>query len=97
MTLLEKMQFEHNQGLLSQATRDEIQKEVERLRWRGMPMQLGTLTQTTLKSPAAKRKLEDEGIEVLSAKRLRGYRKDGSKRRQKMLVPVYTGSGFGPS
>ena len=62
MTLLEKMQFEHNQGLLSQATRDEIQKEVERLRWQGIPMQLGTLTQTTLNSPAAKRKLEDEGI-----------------------------------
>lgn len=97
MTLLEKMQFEHNEGLLSQATRDEIQKEVERLRCQGIPMQLGTLTQTTLKSPAAKRKLEDEGIEVLSAKRLRGYHKDGSKRRQKMLVPVYTGSGFGPS
>ena len=97
MTLLEKMQFEHNEGLLSQATRDEIQKEVERLRCQGIPMQLGTLTQTTLKSPAAKRKLEDRGITVASVKRLRGYEKDGRPREQKMLVPVYTGSDFGSS
>ncbi len=97
MTLLEKMQFEHNEELLSQATRDEIQKEVERLRCQGIPMQLGTLTQTTLKSAAAKRKLEDRGIKVVSVKRLRGYKKDGSPREQKMLVPVYTGSDFGSS
>ena len=89
MTLLEKMQFEHNEGLLSQATRDEIQKEVERLRCQGIPMQLGTLTQTTLKSAAAKRKLKDNGIEVVSVKRLRGYNNDGSPREQEMLVPVY--------
>ena len=89
MTLLEKMQFEHNEGLLSQATRDEIQKEVERLRCQGIPMQLGTLTQTTLKSPAAKRKLKDNGIEVVSVKRLRGYNNDGRPREQDMLVPVY--------
>ena len=88
MTLLEKMQFEHNEGLLSQATRDEIQKEVERLRCQGIPMQLGTLTQTTLKSPAAKRKLKDNGIEVVSVKRLRGYNSDGRPREQEMLVPV---------
>ena len=97
MTLLEKMQFEHNEGLLSQAIRDETQKEVERLRCQGIPMQLGTLTQTTLKSPAAKRKLKDKGINVVPVKRLRGYKKDGSPREQKMLVPVYTGSDFGSS
>ena len=97
MTLLEKMQFEHNEGLLSQATRDEIQKEVERLRCQGIPMQLGTLTQTTLKSAAAKRKLKDKGINVIPVKRLRGYKSDGRPREQKMLVPVYTGSDFGSS
>ena len=97
MTLLEKMQFEHNEGLLSQATRDEIQKEVERLRCQGIPMQLGTLTQTTLESPAAKRTLEDKGIKVVSVKRLRGYKKDGRPRKQEMLVPVYAGSDFGSS
>ena len=89
MTLLEKMQFEHNEGLLSQATRDEIQKEVERLRCQGIPMQLGTLTQTTLKSAAAKRKLKDKGINVVPVKRLRGYKSDGRPREQKMLVPVF--------
>ena len=89
MTLLEKMQFEHNEQLLSQATRDEIQKEVERLRCQGIPMQLGTLTQTTLKSPAARRELENRGITVASVKRLRGYNDDGRPRKQKMLVPVY--------
>ena len=97
MTLLEKMQCEHNEGLLSQATRDEIQKEVERLRCQGIPMQLGTLTQTTLKSAAAKRKLKDKGINVVPVKRLRGYKSDGRPREQKMLVPVYTGSDFGSS
>ena len=97
MTLLEKMQFEHNEGLLSQATRDEIQKEVERLRCQGISMQLGTLTQTTLKSAAAKRKLKDKGINVVPVKRLRGYKNDGRPREQKMLVPVYTGSDFGSS
>ena len=95
MTLLEKMQFEHNEQLLSQATRDEIQKEVERLRCQGIPMQLGTLTQTTLKSPAAKRELENRGIRVDSVMRLRGYDNDGSPREEKMLVPVYTGSDVG--
>ena len=95
MTLLEKMQFEHNEQLLSQATRDEIQKEAERLRCQGIPMQLGTLTQTTLKSPAAKRELENRGITVASVVRLRGYKDDGQPREENMLVPVYTGSDAG--
>ena len=60
-------------------------------------MQLGTLTQTTLESPAAKRTLEDKGIKVVSVKRLRGYKNDGRPREQEMLVPVYAGSDFGSS
>ena len=95
MTLLEKMQFEHNEGLLSQATRDEIENEVARLRCQGIPMQLGTLTQTTLKSPAAKRALENRGIRVDSVKRQRGCNSDGLPREDEMLVPVYTGGDFG--
>ena len=91
MTRLEKMQLEHgDMDVLSEATRQAITAEVQRLKLHGIPMNLGTLTQETLRSRPAKRKLEHRGLSVVSEKRLRGYDEGGNARFEEMLVPKYS-------
>lgn len=88
MTRLEKMQCRHGFRLLSTETQVAIVQEVQRLQSEGILMSLGTLTQKTLKSPLAKRALEQRGIDVVSQKRFRGYDDKGNVNLQEMLVPV---------
>ena len=87
MTRLEKMQCEYDMGVLSKKTREAIAAEVQRLKARGILMNLGTLTQETLRSKPAKRKLTMRGLEVVSEKRLRGYDEADNPRFVKMRVP----------
>ena len=97
MTRLEKMQCEYDMGVLSEETREAIAAEVQRLKSRGIPMNLGTLTQETLRSMPAKRKLEERGLIVVTEKRLRGYDKAGNARSEEMLVPRYNPGSFSTS
>ncbi|WP_448218106.1 hypothetical protein [Endozoicomonas sp. 2B-B] len=69
MTLLEKMQYEHDPSLLSPATQQAIEQEVQRLSSEGIQMNLGTLTQETLLSEEARGVLKQRGITVVSEKR----------------------------
>uniref|UniRef100_UPI0021473101 hypothetical protein n=1 Tax=Endozoicomonas sp. ONNA1 TaxID=2828740 RepID=UPI0021473101 len=69
MTLLEKMQYEHDPSLLSLATQQALAKEVQRLNSEGIRMNPGTLRQTTLASEAAQKVLKQRGIDVFSRKR----------------------------
>ncbi|WP_422409004.1 MULTISPECIES: hypothetical protein [unclassified Endozoicomonas] len=88
MTRLEKMQCRHGFRLLSTETQEAIVQEVQRLQSEGILMSLGTLTQETLKSPLAKRSLEQRGFAVVNEKRFRGYDEKGKVHLQEMLVPV---------
>ncbi|WOG29146.1 hypothetical protein [Endozoicomonas sp. 8E] len=86
MTLLEKMQYEHDPSLLSPATQQALEQEVQRLRREGIRMNPGTLTQETLLSPKAQSVLEDRGIKVVGEKRPYFNNEDDSKGLE-MLVP----------
>ncbi|WP_448218112.1 hypothetical protein [Endozoicomonas sp. 2B-B] len=86
MTLLEKMQFEHDPSLLSPATLQAIEEEVQRLKSEGIRMNTGTLTQETLDSEEAQKVLEDRGIAVVSEKR-HYFAADGFPKEREMLVP----------
>ncbi|USE34338.1 hypothetical protein [Endozoicomonas sp. SCSIO W0465] len=89
MTRLEKMQCEYDDmDVLSEETRQAITAEVQRLKSRGILMNTGTLTQETLRSDGAIRKLQGRGLEVVKNKRLRGYGKDGNPRYEIVLVPT---------
>ena len=57
-------------------------------------MNLGTLTQETLRSKPAKRKLIMRGMDVVSEKRLRGYDEADNPRLVQMLVPRYNRASF---
>jgi hypothetical protein len=87
MSLLEKMQIEHDFSLLSQATQEAINLEVARLKTEGIQMSLGTLTQNTLKSDAAKATLKKRGITVISEQRARGFNNLNEQVYYEMLVP----------
>ncbi|WOG29141.1 hypothetical protein [Endozoicomonas sp. 8E] len=86
MTLLEKMQYEHDPSLLSPATQKALAKEVQRLKSEGIRMNPGTLTQTTLTSEEARKVLEQRGIAVVSEKRP-FLTNQGFPREREMLVP----------
>jgi uncharacterized membrane protein len=88
MTHLEKMQIEHDFSLLSQETQDTINLEVARLKTEGIKMSLGTLTQNTLKSDAAKETLKKHGITVTNELRARGFNDSGEQVYHEMLVPI---------
>ena len=94
MTRLEKMQCESDLGVLSQETREAIAAEVQRLKSRGIPMNLGTLTQETLRSMPAKRKLTMRGLNVVTEKRLRGYDEADNPRFAQILVPRYNRGSY---
>ena len=87
MARLEKMQCEYDMGVLSKATRAAIAAEVQRLESRRILMNLGTLTQETLRSKPAKRKLIMRGLDAVSEKRLRGHDEADNPRLVQMLVP----------
>lgn len=87
MTRLEKMQCGHDLSLLSPLTRSSIAWEVKRLRSKGIAMSLGTLTQQTLASPAARAALRRRGIEVGTEYRMRGRDQQGNPSYEQMLVP----------
>ncbi|WP_422472241.1 hypothetical protein [Endozoicomonas sp. ALB032] len=86
MTLLEKMQYEHDPSLLSPATLQAIEQEVQRLKSEGIQMNLGTLTQKTLTSEQAQKVLEQRGIAVVGEKR-HYFTNEGIPREREMLVP----------
>ncbi|USE35546.1 hypothetical protein [Endozoicomonas sp. SCSIO W0465] len=92
MTRLEKMQCEYgDMDVLSEETRQAIAVEVQRLKSRGIPMNLGTLTQETLGSEPAKRILKDDrGCTVTTVKRLRGHGPEGNPLLETMLVPSFS-------
>ena len=77
MTRLEKMQCGHDLSVLSRATRSSIDWEVKRLRRKGIAMSLGTLTQQTLASPAARATLRRREIELSTEYRMRGRARPG--------------------
>jgi hypothetical protein len=87
MTLLEKMQIEHDYSLLSEATQNAITLEINRLQTEGIKMSLGTLTQKTLKSDAARATLKTRGITVISEMRARGFNSLQEQKYHEMLVP----------
>ncbi len=86
MTLLEKMQYEHDPSLLSPATQQAIEQEVQRLKSEGIRMNTGTLTQETLFSEKARTVLKQRGIVVVSEKRPYFTNDDLLKERE-ILVP----------
>ncbi|WOG29122.1 hypothetical protein [Endozoicomonas sp. 8E] len=86
MTLLEKMQYEHDPSLLSPATQQAIEQEVQRLKNEGIRMNPGTLTQETLHSEDAREVLKERGIAVVSEKR-RYFNNNSFPREKEMLVP----------
>ncbi|WOG29128.1 hypothetical protein [Endozoicomonas sp. 8E] len=86
MTLLEKMQYEHDPSLLSPATQQAIEQEVQRLKSEGIRMNTGTLTQKTLDSEKAREVLRERGINVFSEPRPY-FTNDGFPKERKMLVP----------
>ncbi|WP_448218099.1 hypothetical protein [Endozoicomonas sp. 2B-B] len=87
MTLLEKMQYEHDPSLLSLTTRQALEKEVERLRSEGIRMNPGTLKQKTLASEEARKVLKDRSIAVISEKRPYFFTNKDDLREPEMLVP----------
>ena len=87
MTRLEKMQCGHDLSVLSRVTQSSIDWEVKRLRRQGIAMSLGTLTQETLASPAARATLRRRGIEVSTEYRMRGRDQQGRPSYEPMLVP----------
>ena len=87
MTRLEKMQCEYDMGVLSKETRQAIAAEVQRLKSRGILMNLGTLTQDALRSELAKKRLKQRGLSVVIEKRLRGYDEMCNPRFEEVLVP----------
>ncbi|WP_257280638.1 hypothetical protein [Endozoicomonas sp. ISHI1] len=89
MTLLEKMQYEHDPSLMSPTTQQALAKEVQRLKNEGIRMNLGTLTQNTLASEEAQQVLKERGIAVVSHKRPY-FTNDGHPREWEMLVPEKT-------
>lgn len=90
MTRLEKMQCGHDLSVLSPLTRSSIDWEVKRLRSKGIAMSLGTLTQQTLASPAARATLRRRGIAVSTEYRMRGRDQQGNPSYEPMLVPKPT-------
>ncbi|WP_422410332.1 MULTISPECIES: hypothetical protein [unclassified Endozoicomonas] len=86
MTLLEKMQYEHDPSLLSPATQQAIEQEVQRLKNEGIRMNPGTLIQETLHSEDAREVLKKRGIAVVSEKR-RYFNNNGFPGEKEMLVP----------
>ncbi|WP_257294204.1 hypothetical protein [Endozoicomonas sp. YOMI1] len=86
MTLFEKMQYEHDPSLMSPATQQALEKEVQRLKSDGIRMNLGTLTQKTLASEKAQQVLKERGIAVVSLKRPY-FTNDGHPREWEMLAP----------
>ena len=87
MTRLEKMQCGHDLSVVSPAIQWAIAWEVKRLRSEGIAMSLGTLTQQTLASAAARATLKRRGIEVITEYRMRGRDQQGSPSYEQMLVP----------
>ncbi|WP_422467348.1 hypothetical protein [Endozoicomonas sp. ALC013] len=86
MTLLEKMQYRHNPSLLSPATQQALEQEVQRLKSQGIRMNPGTLTQETLTSSKAQEVLKERGITVVCEKR--PYCTDDDRQLEKvMFVP----------
>ncbi|WP_422410350.1 MULTISPECIES: hypothetical protein [unclassified Endozoicomonas] len=86
MTLLEKMQYEHDPSLLSPATQQAIEREVQRLKSEGIRMNPGTLTQETLTSEEARKVLKERGIAVVSEQHPY-FTRDGLPGKREMLVP----------
>ncbi|WP_448218098.1 hypothetical protein [Endozoicomonas sp. 2B-B] len=86
MTLLEKMQYEHDPSLLSPATQQALEQEVQRLRREGIRMNPGTMKRETLLSRKAQSVLEDRGITVVSYKRPY-FNNEGNPEEWEMLVP----------
>ena len=73
MTRLEKMQIEHNEALLSDAARQAVSGEVNRLQKTGLHMSLGSLPQSVLRVPAVqKRLIETRGLKVEAEEIKRG-------------------------
>ncbi|WP_422135115.1 hypothetical protein [Endozoicomonas sp. ALD040] len=87
MTLLEKMQFEHDPSLLSPATLQAIEEEVQRLKSEGIRMNHGSLTRETLNSEEAQKVLKDRGIAVISEKRPHFSSDVGFTQEPEILVP----------
>ncbi len=87
MTHLEKMQCEHSIDVLSEKTQEDIKREVERLKSEGIPMNLGTLTQETLRSEQAKKVLKGRGILAEIEPRRRGYDQEGNESFEEVLYP----------
>jgi hypothetical protein len=87
MTRTEKMQCRHDLSVLDTTTRQAIHAEVTRLKTEGIRMNLGTLTQTTLKSAAAVETLNQRGLDVVTEKRRRGYDSPNEPNWQQVLVP----------
>ncbi|MGI2028450.1 hypothetical protein [Endozoicomonas acroporae] len=86
MTLLEKMQYEHDPSLLSPATQQALAQEVQRLKSEGIRMNPGTLTQETLASEKARKVLKKRGITVVGEKRPY-FTDNGRLKEWPMLVP----------
>ena len=79
MTILQKMLFEQR-GLecLPQNLREEAQREIDRLKEKGIQPPLGTLTQETLRNPLARKRLRlDYGLDVISEDRFCGWLENG--------------------
>ena len=96
MTRLEKMQCEYDLTLLRPETLAGINREADRLRAEGLTMNLGTLTQETLSSPAAQQVLRNRGITVITEQRRRGYDETGNPVYETVLVPKKSSSGLSP-
>ncbi|WP_252178657.1 hypothetical protein [Endozoicomonas sp. 4G] len=86
MTLLEKMQYEHDPSLLRPATQQALKHEVQQLKNEGIQMNLGTLTQKTLATEAAQKVLKQRGITVVGEKRPY-FTNDGDSKSWEMLIP----------
>ncbi|WP_163387851.1 hypothetical protein [Endozoicomonas acroporae] len=86
MTLLEKMQYEHDPSLLSPATKLALEQEIQRLKSEGIRMNPGTLTQETLASEKARKVLKKRGITVVGEKRPY-FTDNGRLKEWPMLVP----------
>ncbi len=87
MTLLEKMQCSHDVQCLKDTLRQNLASEAARLKQAGIIMSLGTLTQETLKSPAAQHVLSGRGYDVISQKRKRGFNEAGEQLWVNMFRP----------
>ena len=94
MSVLDKLRFEQEfTDCLEPEAKAQVESEVKRLREQGIQPALGTLTQETLKSRAAQKKLRnDYDLDVVEAKRFCGYGQDGRKQYTTIMVP----SGIAP-